>query len=198
MPSPLDQSRYQVRLEQGAEGLRRLARADVVVVVDLLDASLRSIDAAAAGDVLKVAELPDDVRATIAAAHGSLVLVAGLRNASAVADAVLAEQERRGERTGIAVVASTPGGRVAVENQLAAGAVVDALAARGLDHSSPEAAVACEGFRALRGAVRHMVTAGGTGQSLLDAGQRAVVLAQAQLDSTEVVPVVRDARVERL
>lgn len=198
MPSPFDQSRYQVRLEHGASGLRRLARADVVVVVDVLDATLRAIDAVDAGTTLDVAALPDDVQATIAAADGSLLLFGGLRNAAAVADAVLAEQARRGERTGITVVASSPDGRFAVENQLGAGAVIDALAARGLDHSSPEAAVACEGFRSLRGAVRHMLTSSGTGQALLDAGRRAEVLAQTQLDDTAAVPVVHGTVLERL
>jgi 2-phosphosulfolactate phosphatase len=164
----------------------------------LRDATLRAIDAVDAGATLDIAALAHDVRATIAAADGSLVLVGGLRNAAAVADAVLAEQARRGERTGIAVVASTPGGRFAVENQLGAGAVVDALAARGLDHSSPEAAVACEGFRSLRSAVRHMLTSSGSGQALLDSGRRADVLAQSQLDSTDAVPVVRGALLERL
>jgi len=198
MPSPFDQSRYQVRLEHGVDGLRRLAPSDVVVIVDVLDVSRRAIDAAVAGIDLTVADLGDAARSTVAAAPASSVLVGGLRNAPAVAAAILAEQERRGQRTSVALVASTPHGRFAVENQLAAGAIIDGLAARGIDHSSPEAAVACEGFRALRGAVRHMVTAAGTGQLLVDEGLRDAVLAQARIDDTDAVPMLRDDHFSRL
>jgi 2-phosphosulfolactate phosphatase len=191
MPSPVDQSRYQVRFEQGVDGIRRLAPADVVVLVDVLESSARAIDAAAADGLLALDALPGDVQAIAAEGAASLVLAGGFRNASAVAAAILAEQARRGERTSVALIATAPGGRPAVENQLAAGAIADALAARGIDHSSPEAAVACEGFRALRGAVRHMLTAAGTGQALVDAGERERVLAQARIDDTDVVPVLR-------
>ena len=47
---------------------------------------------------------------------------------------------------------STAGGatRFAVEDLLAAGAVVDALASRGIDYASPEAAAACAAFTGLR------------------------------------------------
>ncbi len=77
-----------------------------------------------------------------AAASGSLVLLGCLRNAAAVADAVLAEQTRRaGARTSIAVIASRRAHcadssevRFAVEDQLGAGAVIDALGALGIDH----------------------------------------------------------------
>ena len=58
--------------------------------------------------------------------------------------------------------------RFAVEDQLGAGAIVDALGALGIDHTSPEAAAACEAFRGLRGAVRHLLTASGSGQELLE------------------------------
>ena len=198
MPSPFDQSRYQVRLEHGVDGLRRLAPSDVVVIVDVLDVSRRAIDAAVVGIDLTVADLGDAARSMVAAAPASSVLVGGLRNAPAVAAAILAEQERRGQRTSVALVSSTPHGRFAVENQLAAGAIIDGLAAGGIDHSSPEAAVACEGFRALRGAVRHMVTAAGTGQLLVDEGLRDAVLAQARIDDTDAVPMLRDDHFSRL
>ncbi|PZO55635.1 MAG: phosphosulfolactate phosphohydrolase, partial [Leifsonia xyli] len=47
MPSPFDQSTYQVRLDWGGAGLARLAAADVVVVVDVLRFSSIVIDAVA-------------------------------------------------------------------------------------------------------------------------------------------------------
>jgi 2-phosphosulfolactate phosphatase len=201
-PQPSDQSRYQVRVEWGAAGLARLAPADVVVVVDVLMFSSSVADAVARGEI--VATGSDVIAgsahgaplAVAAAASGALVLVGGLRNASAVAEAVLAEQRRRGERTSVAVLASGEsdgdGMRFAVEDQLGAGAVVDALARRGIDHTSPEAAVACEAFRGLRGAVRHLLTASGTGQRLIAHDERDRVLAAAQLDDLVAVPVLRD------
>jgi 2-phosphosulfolactate phosphatase len=40
--------------------------------------------------------------------------------------------------------------------------------------------------------VRHLLTASGSGQALLDDGRRDDVLAAAQVDATPVVPVLRD------
>lgn len=203
MPSPFDQSRYQVRTEWGVAGLERLAPADVTVVVDVLRFSTTVTDAVARGEVvpLDAAAHATSINGACvaAAASDSLVLLACLRNASAVADAVLAEQTRRAARTSVAIIAAgelTKGEaaevRFAVEDQLGAGAVIDALAARGIDHTSPEAAAACEGFRGLRGAVRHLLTAGGSGQELLERGLRDEVLHAAEIDATDAVPVLRD------
>ena len=133
-------------------------------------------------------------------ARGALVLLGALRNASAVADAVLAEQQRRGGRTSIAVIAAgeltgTDAGatvRFAVEDQLGAGAIIDALGALGIDHTSPDAAVASESFRALRRAVTHLLTASGSGLELIEQGRRDEVLAAAAVDAASVVPVLRD------
>ena len=122
------------------------------------------------------------------------MLVGGIRNAGAVAAAVLAEQERRGVRTSVAVIAvGDPAGtslRFTVEDLLGAGAVIAALADRGIDHSSPEAAAACESFRGLRRATRHLLTASGSGRSLADRVD--VVHAAAAADASTVVPVLRD------
>jgi len=203
MPSPFDQSRYQVRTEWGVAGLERLAPADVTIVVDVLRFSTTVTDAVARGEVvpLDAAAHATSINGACvaAAASDSLVLLACLRNASAVADAVLAEQTRRAARTSVAIIAAgelTKGEaaevRFAVEDQLGAGAVIDALAARGIDHTSPEAAAACEGFRGLRGAVRHLLTAGGSGQELLERGLRDEVLHAAEIDATDAVPVLRD------
>lgn len=202
MPTPFDQSRYQVRLEWGLDGLERLAPSDIVVVVDVLrvatDAAVRL--AAGAAEVLVEANAagPADGSA-IAVRAGeradTLVLLGALVNATAVADAVIAEQVRRGGRTSVTVLAAGAHGdggmRFTVEDLFGAGAVIDGLAARGIDHTAPEAAAASEAFRGLRGAVRHLLTAAGSGQELLEQGERDEVLAAAQLDTVPVVPVLR-------
>lgn len=204
--TPFDQRRYQVRLDWGRAGLERLAPADVVVVVDVLRFSSTVTEAVAGGDDVPLdasahaVSLNGAAVAEAAAASGAVVLLGCLRNAAAVADAVMAEQRRRGERTSIAVVpageltATAPGAalRFAVEDQLGAGAIVDALGALGIDHTSPEAAAACEAFRGLRGAVRHLLTASGSGQELIDLGRRDEVLSAAALDATSAVPLLRD------
>ena len=206
MPDPFDQSTYQVRVEWGAAGLARLAPADVVVVVDVLRFSSRVTAQLEAGaDRVPLDATAHDVSlngAAVAAAaqqSGAVVLLGCLRNASAVADAVLAEQHRRGARTSVAIIAAgerlgrdTEELRVAVEDQFGAGAIVDALGARGVDHTSPEAAAAGEAFRALRGALRHLLTASGSGRELIDRGLRDDVLAAAAVDAASVVPVLRD------
>lgn len=203
--SPFDQSVYQVRLDWGVEGLARLAASDVVVVVDVLRFSSTVIQAVERGETVDLDASAHDVSingAAVAAAAGrtdALVVLGGLRNASAVAKAVLARQQERGARTSIAVVAcgelaSAETGaplRFAVEDLLGAGAVIDALADLGIDHSSPEAAVAGEGFRALRRATRHLLTASASGRELEAWGRRDEVLAAAAVDAASVVPVLR-------
>jgi len=201
---PFDQSTYQVRLEWGVDGLARLAPAEIVVVVDVLRFSTTVIDA-----VQRRAHSPLDAAAhavsingaavaAAAADAGALVLLGALTNASAVAAAALAEQERRAARTSIAVIAAGElrGAdarlRFAVEDQLGAGAVVDALGALGIDHTSPDAAVAAESFRALRRAAKHLLTASGSGLELIERGRRDDVLAAAAVDAASVVPVLRD------
>jgi len=211
MPNPFDQSRYQVRFEWGDAGRRRLAPADITVVVDVLRFCSTVADRVAAGETVPL----DDVTVTgsrngaplaaALAATGTTVLLGGLRNAAAVADAVLAEQVRRGARTSVAVIAAgelAPADaeaplRFAVEDQLGAGAVIDALAQRGLDHSSPEAAATCEAFRGLRAAVRHLMTASGSGQELIERRSADEVRTAAEIDAVDAVPVLRAAGYER-
>lgn len=204
--SPFDQRRYQVRHDWGVEGLRRLAPADVVVVVDVLRFSTTVTDAVAAGGRValdadaRAVSLNGAAVAEAAGAAAAVVLLGSLRNAAAVADVVLDIQRGRGDRTSVAIIAAgelagrTAGAalRFAVEDLLGAGAVVDALGARGVDHTSPEAAAACEAFRGLRGATRHLLTASGSGQELLDAGHRDEVLLAAAVDAASIVPILRD------
>ncbi|MFC8682456.1 2-phosphosulfolactate phosphatase [Microbacterium ureisolvens] len=210
--SPFDQHRYQVRHDWGIDGLRRLAPADVVVVVDVLRFSTTVTDALARGESVGLDAAAHAVSingAALADAAGdspAVVLLGCLRNAAAVARAVLAIQHERAARTSIAVIAAgelagrDPGAplRFAIEDQLGAGAIIDALGALGIDHTSPEAAAACESFRGLRGALRHLLTASGSGQELLlrqdpqSGSARDEVLNAAAVDAASVVPVLRD------
>lgn len=218
MPSPFDQSYYQVRVEWGAEGLARLAPPDVVVVVDVLRFSSTMANIVAEGGTVRLAEAAawstnGAAVAAAAADTGAVVLVGGIRNAAATARAVMAVQERRAVRTSVAVIAAgerTPDGelRFAVEDQLGTGAVVAALIDLGIDHCAPDGAVAAEGFRALRRALRHMLAAGGSGREIADgvastarmaeAGIRPATTEEAaEADAVDAAVVLRDGVLER-
>lgn len=209
MPQPFDQSSYQVRFEWGVSGLERLAPADVVVVVDVLRFSSTVTDAVAAGGTVSSADAANWSRngAAVAAAAGeATVLIGSLRNASAVARTVLEIQNRRQERTSVSVIAAgelTDAGdlRFAVEDLLGAGTIIAALSDLGADHTSPEAAAACESARGLRRAMRHLLTASGSAKEIA-AGACATArieaagivptapAAAAEVDATDVVPVL--------
>lgn len=185
--SAFDQGRYQVRLDWGVAGIGRLAPADVYVVVDALGTLSGAFDGTGPDEGLALAG-DDGARALAAAAAidpAPLVLFAGLRNATATARAVYDEQNRRAARTSVALVPAGHAGRVTVEDQLAAGAVADALSALGIDHSAPDVAVAAESFRGLRRAVKHLLTASATGLVLEEAGARDAVLAAARIDDVD-------------
>ena len=129
-----------------------------------------------------------------------VVLAGALRNRTAVAQRILALQEERGERTIVAIVAAgereSPAGageaiRFAIEDQLAAGAIVDALVGLGIDHTSPEAAVACAAFEGLRHATTHLIGASGSAVELVEQGFRADVRFASERDASRVVPELR-------
>jgi 2-phosphosulfolactate phosphatase len=134
---PRNQASYQVRFEWGAVGARSIAvDADVVAWVDEIGAE----------------PVPAGARVTSLAA------------AADFAQWCLARQEELGGRFRIAVVAAgatQPDGslRFAVEDLLAAGAVIDAIAELGIDHQSPEAAAAAAAYTGLRQATRHLFNA---------------------------------------
>lgn len=202
-PGHFAQSPYQVRFEWGAAGLARLEAADVTIVVDVLRFSTTTTTALAADPAPVCAEETSSINgaplARAAARGGAVVLLGGIVNAGAVADAVLAEQSERGARTSVAVMAAgeltgrAPGAalRFAVEDLLGAGAVIEALAERGIDHTSPEAAAAGEAFRALAGSLRHVVAASGSGRECIARGRAEEVAQAAALDSHALVPVLR-------
>lgn len=102
-----------------------------------------------------------------APAFDGAVLAGSTGNAAATAQWILDLQERLGDRAVVALVpAGTDDGGYAVEDLLAAGAVADALATLGIDHSSPEAAAASAAFEGLRRATVHLTSASETGQSI--------------------------------
>lgn len=209
MPQPFDQSPYQVRFEWGTAGLARLAPADILVVVDVLRFSSTVTDAVASGRTVSSTDAVTWSRngAAVAAAAGeATVLIGSLRNASAVARTVLEIQKRREQRTSISVIAAgelTDAGdlRFAVEDLLGAGTIIAALSDLGADHTSPEAAAACESARGLRRAMRHLLTASGSAKEIaagVDATARieaaglvpTEAAAAAEVDATDVVPVL--------
>ncbi|WP_300267385.1 2-phosphosulfolactate phosphatase [Microbacterium sp.] len=218
MSSPFDQSPYQVRFEWGEAGLRRLAPADIVIVVDVLRFSSTVADAVASDASIDAADAAHWSRdgAAVAAAAARIqaqpqtqatVLLGALRNATAVAQTVLALQHQRQRRLSVSVIAAgeqTPAGdlRFAVEDQLGAGAIIAALSDLGIDHTSPEAATACESARGLRRAMRHLLTASASGRELADGVDATArieaagvvptsVAAAAELDAIDAVPILR-------
>lgn len=186
--SEAQQERYQVRFDHGEAGAARIAPgAHVVVVADELDGH---------GAVAR-----DDLARRVAAVADpdALVLVVGAAGAGDAARRVLDRQAERGDRAVVAVVAAgsvdPDGHRPAVEDQLAAGAVVDALAALGIDFSSPEAALVCAAAVSLRRATGHLLTASVSAGALTEAGgPEAVAPARPDVPVVEVrAPVVATA-----
>jgi phosphosulfolactate phosphohydrolase-like enzyme len=171
--TPETQAKYQVRFDFGPAGLARIGNADVIVWVDALaSAPAASID---------TASIPDQ----------SAVIAAGLVNRSAAAQWIVDHQIALGRRVSISIVAAGRDGGFASQDFLAAGAVIDALVARGIDFTSPEAAVASAAFEGLRSAVGHLFTASVSGQEKAAAGDRDAVKASAAVDSSTDVEVLR-------
>src|SRR6218665_1816395 len=134
------QTSYQVRFEWGAEGALAVAEgAHAIVWVDELGSE----------------QLPD---------AGVEIVAGALRSAAAVARWSLERQEQLGGRFVVSIVAAGARQgdgslRFAVEDLLAAGAIIDAIAELGIDHQSPEAAAAASAYSGLRNATRHLVPA---------------------------------------
>lgn len=167
-----DQGRYQVRFEWGEAGARRIAPGvHVVVVVDELDSHGDASGAQLAAGIAQATAAADDTGA------GPAVLCATEASALDAAAEILRLQKRLGERCLVAIVGAgsvePDGFRTAVEDHLAAGAVVDALASLGLDASSPEAAAACASWQSLRAATSHLLTASTSAARIADGAQDA-------------------------
>ncbi|MCU1558162.1 MAG: hypothetical protein JWN09_2157 [Microbacteriaceae bacterium] len=167
------QTQYQVRFDWGFNGLRAIGDgADVAVWVDVL-----------------CADEPVAVESRVPVVRGSL------RNRRAVAEWVLAQQGDKGERFMVAIVAAGErwddgSTRFAVEDLLAAGAIIDALADLGIDYCSPEAAAASAAFTGLRNATGHLIGASASGRTLTAAGGRTAIDAAIELDVSSEVAIV--------
>ena len=208
MSDALPQEKYQVRFDWGSTGFQALAaQADVVIVADAL-AAVPEAEAVAVpeadAEAVPVAAPVADAEADADDEHGDStklaarrVIAASLNNRTAVAEWVLARQAEKGARFSIAVIAvgeRRPDGtsRFAVEDFLAAGAVIDALSSLGIDHCSPEAAAASAAFVGLRQALRHLVGASETGLALAARGRQSEVRAASRLDDSSEVTAFED------
>jgi 2-phosphosulfolactate phosphatase len=140
---PLNQPQYQVRFGFGRQRALELSRgADVVVWADAL-----------ADGSTDVPELPGKFS----------ILVAATGAATAVADWVIAQQELKGDRLTVAIIAAG-----------------DPLADAGADYISPEAASAVAAFTGLKSAHNHLLSACEAGQ------QHAHVAGRASLEAAIV------------
>ena len=148
--SPRNQPQYQIRFDWGVEGANAIAPgAHIVVWADALGGSEPDIQ------------------------HDGAIITGSVGARAAIAAWVLERQVELGDRATVAVVAAGgPDGRFAVEDLLAAGAVIDALAEVGIDYISPEAAAAVGAYAGLRNATGHVLSACVTGQEIMAARGR--------------------------
>ena len=152
MNDPRNQSQYQVRFDWGLDGAAAIAPGAHIIVWT---------------DAIRTTGAPDPALLDTEAA----VILGSVGNRAAVAQWVLARQTELGDRAIVAVVAAgTDDGRFAVEDLLAAGAVIDAIADTGIDFTSPEAAAAIGAYAGLRNAAGHVLTASVTGKQVTASG----------------------------
>ncbi len=170
---PRNQPQYQIRFDWGVDGARDIAPgAHIVIWADALPGG--HLD-------------PLDVHPTVAVITGSV----GSRHA--IARWVLDRQADLGDRATIAVVAAGgPDGRFAVEDLLAAGAIIDAIAEAGIDYMSPEAAAAVGAYSGLRNATGHVLSGSVTGQEILAAQGRAPIDAAREANDTDNFAILRE------
>ena len=157
MSNPHGQGAYQVRFDWGTVGADTISEgAHVIVWVDQLEPGDQD------GETLMISSV-DLMRAT-------------LEEAQEIADLALRRQGELGGRFVIAVVAAgslrADGSlRFAVEDLLAAGAIIEALGAVGIDHQSPEAAAAAAAYSGLKNATRHLISASASSRELRESSE---------------------------
>ena len=140
-------------------------------------------------DALQTSGAPDVLALTTDAA----VLAGTVGNRATVAQWVLARQAELGDRVIVAVVAAgTDDARFAVEDLLAAGAIIDAIAALGIDFVSPEAAAAIGAYEGLRNATSHVLTASVTGKQLAASGDLDLLAAARVANASDELRVLRE------
>jgi 2-phosphosulfolactate phosphatase len=141
------QQLYQVRFDWGLAGAATVAAdVDVVVWVDQLGEAHSGLPT-------------------------GLVVAGGIQNRAAIAAWVLERQAAKSDRFTVAVIAAgeprdDASLRFTVEDLLAAGAVIDALAKLGIDHCSPEAAAAAAAYTGLKHAAKHLITASASARAM--------------------------------
>jgi 2-phosphosulfolactate phosphatase len=174
----IEQEQYQVRFEWGAAGARAISiGADVLVLVDVLPEGPALVESLDVSD--------------------SVIVAGSLRNCAAVARWALERQADKGDRFTVAVVArgaQREDGqlRFALEDLLAAGAIIDALADVGIDYCSPEAASAAAAFTGLRNATGHLIGASTGGRAVAKNGGRAAIDVAIDVNSSDEVPILRE------
>ena len=170
---PRNQPQYQIRFDWGVQGANAIAPgAHIVVWVDAL--------ATGTAD-------PETI------AHSGAIVTGSVGARKAIAEWVLERQVELGDRATVAVVAAGgPDGRFAVEDLLAAGAVIDALADVGIDYISPEAAAAVGAYTGLRNATGHVLSACVTGQELLAAEGRGPIDAAREANDSAEFSILRE------
>ena len=173
MTDPRTQPQYQIRFDWGYDGAAHITQgAHILIWVDAL---------------VESALVPDRIEAPCAIVAGTV------GNRDAVARWVLDRQVELGDRATVAVVAAGGAdGRFAVEDLLAAGAIVDALAEVGIDYISPEAAAAVGAFTSLRNATSHVLSASVSGQELINSRGREFVDAAKELNAGQALSVLRE------
>lgn len=142
--------------------------------------------------------LPSPNGSTIAhhlGASGARLLAASLRNARAVARWITAHYDA--EYTTVAVIAAGerwPNGglRPAVEDLWGAGAVIAGLRSAGWMHIAPEALAACAAHRAMLDDVPNALRGCVSGRELIDSGYETDVVIAAEVDISNLVPMLRD------
>ncbi|TBN57879.1 hypothetical protein EYE40_11015 [Glaciihabitans arcticus] len=174
MNAARNQTQYQVRFDWGLEGAAAIVPgAHILIWVD----------------ALPTAGAPDPLVVETDAA----VIVGTVGNSAALAAWVLERQADLGDRVIISVVAAgADDGRFAVEDLLAAGSVIDAIIAVGLDSTSPEAAAASASFGGLRHAVSHLLSASVTGKELAAAGEQQVLVEARTANAQPGILVMRE------
>jgi 2-phosphosulfolactate phosphatase len=172
--TPRNQPQYQVRFDWGLEGAAAIAPGAHIVV--WADALVGDLD-------------PTSI------AHDNAIVTGSVGSRTAIANWVLDRQVELGDRATVAVVAAGgPDGRFAVEDLLAAGAVIDALADVGIDYISPEAAAAVGAYAGLRNATGHVLSACVTGQELMSTEGREPIDAARAANDEPAFRVLREFR----